>query len=61
MSGGLWCLLVNQAGSVEQEIGKKAGANVGLCRYFYGDDAAALATESESRWRDWLSKTFPGG
>jgi uncharacterized protein YndB with AHSA1/START domain len=34
------------------------GSNVSLCRYYYGDNAAALAAESESRWRDWLTKTF---
>ena len=34
------------------------GTSVSLCRYFYGEDAIALAAESEPRWRDWLSETF---
>ena len=37
---------------------KGTGTHVSLCRYFYGEDAAALAAQSEPRWRDWLSKTF---
>jgi hypothetical protein len=27
-------------------------------RYFYGENAQTLAAESESRWRDWLSRMF---
>lgn len=34
------------------------GSTVSLCRYVYGDNAVALAAESETSWRDWLSKTF---
>lgn len=34
------------------------GTNVSLCRYFYGDNAEALAAESDPRWREWLAKTF---
>jgi hypothetical protein len=34
------------------------GTSVSLARYFYGDDSAALAAESEPRWRDWLTTTF---
>lgn len=37
---------------------KGQGTSVGLCRYFYGENAAALAAESEPRWRDWLTETF---
>lgn len=33
-------------------------SNVGVCRYYYGDDAIAHASESESRWRAWLAQTF---
>lgn len=47
---------------VEAKIGKSAGTNVSVCRYFYGEGAAARLTESETRWRAWLSKTFaPAG
>jgi uncharacterized protein YndB with AHSA1/START domain len=35
-----------------------AGTTVSLCRYFYGDDADALAAEGDARWRDRLSKIF---
>jgi hypothetical protein len=34
------------------------GTIVSLCRYFYGDDAAHLAAESEPPWREWLTRTF---
>jgi hypothetical protein len=34
------------------------GTSVSLARYFYGDDSAALAAESEPRWRNWLTTTF---
>ena len=37
---------------------KGGGTNVSLCRYFYGEDAGALAASSEPCWRDWLTKTF---
>lgn len=40
--------------------GGSDSTNVSLCRYFYGDDAHRLATESEARWRDWLDKTYGG-
>jgi hypothetical protein len=39
-------------------MGGDAGTTVSLCRYFYGNNAAALAAEREPRWRDWLTKTF---
>jgi len=42
----------------DANLGGSGGTTVSLCRYFYGDDAAALAAESEARWRDWLTKTF---
>lgn len=45
-------------GSIEQQIGKAASANVGLCRYYYGEGASALATEGEARWRKWFHETF---
>jgi hypothetical protein len=37
---------------------KKAATNVSVCRYFYGERAAALAAGSESRWPEWLNETF---
>jgi len=37
-----------------------ADTRVSACRYFYGDDATALAVEREPRWREWLTKTFDG-
>lgn len=47
---------------LETAIGKSVGTNVSVCRYFYGGDAAARSTESEARWRAWLSETFaPAG
>lgn len=45
-------------GEMEEKVGKGSGTSVSLCRYFYGDDAAARATESEPRWRDWLTEAF---
>lgn len=41
---------------VEAKIGKAQGTNVSVCRYFYGDDAAARSTESEARWRAWFKE-----
>lgn len=35
---------------------KGAGTNVSLCRYFYGDDAEARATASESECREWFKR-----
>jgi uncharacterized protein YndB with AHSA1/START domain len=32
--------------------------NVTVSRYFYGDDATALAAAAEPRWREWLTKSF---
>lgn len=32
--------------------------NVSMCRYFYGDKAAAHAADAETRWREWLAATF---
>ena len=43
---------------VEAKIGKSAGTNVSVCRYFYGDESASRATASEAHWRAWLSRTF---
>lgn len=37
---------------------KGAGTNVSVCRYHYGDDAAAAAAASEPRWRAWLNASF---
>jgi uncharacterized protein YndB with AHSA1/START domain len=37
---------------------KESGISVSLCHYFYGENAAALAAESEPRTRDWLSRAF---
>jgi uncharacterized protein YndB with AHSA1/START domain len=34
------------------------GTSVGLCRYYYGDDAAGRRAEGEPRWRAWLEKEF---
>lgn len=45
-------------GDIEAKIGKDAGTNVSVCRFFYGDDTDALAAESEPRWREWLAETF---
>lgn len=42
----------------ELAVGKQPGANVSVCRYFYGDDADAQASVSESQWRAWLKETF---
>jgi uncharacterized protein YndB with AHSA1/START domain len=33
---------------------------VNLSRYYYGEGAAGLAAEGETRWRDWLAKAFAG-
>jgi uncharacterized protein YndB with AHSA1/START domain len=38
---------------------KRAGTNVSLCRYYYGENAAELAAASEAFWREWLAE-FPG-
>jgi uncharacterized protein YndB with AHSA1/START domain len=32
--------------------------NASLAFYFYGDDVKQRAATSESKWRDWLGKTF---
>jgi hypothetical protein len=37
---------------------KGADTKVNVCRYFYGDDAEARAAESETLWRDWLTRSF---
>lgn len=39
-------------------LGGSAGTTVSLCRYFYGDDAAARADSGEASWRDWLTTAF---
>jgi len=36
-------------------LGGSAGATLSVCRYYYGDNTAALAAEGEARWRDWLA------
>jgi hypothetical protein len=45
-------------GEMERQVGKGADSTVSLNRYYYGEDAAALAEESEPRWRRWLAETF---
>lgn len=45
-------------GEMERQVGKGADSTVSLNRYYYGEDAAALAAESEPRWRRWLTETF---
>jgi uncharacterized protein YndB with AHSA1/START domain len=45
-------------GAVEKEVGKGPAVSVSLCRYFYGDDAETLATQSEERWRSFLAEKF---
>jgi hypothetical protein len=45
-------------GDVESDMGKSGGTTVSVCRYFYGEYAAARAAESELRWREWLAATF---
>lgn len=45
-------------GDIELKLGKGSSATVSVNRYFYGANAPALAAESESRWRDWLARTF---
>jgi uncharacterized protein YndB with AHSA1/START domain len=32
------------------------GTSVGLCRYYYGEDAEGRRAEGEPRWRAWLEK-----
>jgi hypothetical protein len=32
--------------------------NVTVCRYHYGDDAAAAAAANEAPWRDWLTAAY---
>jgi len=34
------------------------GVHASVTRFFYGDDAAATASASESLWRTWLLETF---
>jgi uncharacterized protein YndB with AHSA1/START domain len=45
-------------GEVESHIGKRAGTNITLCRYYYGEEATTHAAESEARWRVWLQQAF---
>ncbi len=35
--------------------------NLSMCVFCYGDDAAARAAASESKWRAWLAQTFTAG
>ena len=37
---------------------KGESINVSVCRYHYGDDAAAALAVSEPRWREWLTASF---
>jgi uncharacterized protein YndB with AHSA1/START domain len=37
---------------------KGSGVRVSLARYYYGENAGALASEQAPRWREWLGKTF---
>ena len=46
------------AGDIRVKLGPEDSAKVSLCRYFYGENAGALAAESEQRWREWLTDTF---
>ena len=47
-----------QIGDIEIKLGDGPTTTISVNRYFYGDDAGELAAESESRWRDWLTKSF---
>ncbi|MGH6614962.1 SRPBCC domain-containing protein [Sphingomonas sp.] len=44
-----------------KETGGEGGTNVSVLRYFYGDDAAAVAAIRESKWRDWLNASHDDG
>lgn len=35
--------------------------NLSLCVYFYGDDAANVASASAEKWQTWLGQTFAAG
>lgn len=48
----------SDGGAVEKEVGKGPAVSVSMCRYFYGNDAEALATQSEERWRAFLAEKF---
>ncbi|HEX6315810.1 MAG TPA: SRPBCC domain-containing protein [Gemmatimonadaceae bacterium] len=43
---------------IEVKVGMGAGTNVSVARYFYGENAEALAAVGESRWREWLARMF---
>jgi uncharacterized protein YndB with AHSA1/START domain len=45
-------------GEMEAKVGVVRGANVSVCRYFYGDDADARAAASEQQWREWFASAF---
>lgn len=57
-SSGMALVGTYDQGATSHAAAGTATSNVSVCRYFYGDDAVTLASESESRWRDWLTKTF---
>jgi hypothetical protein len=42
----------------DPNMGAGEGTSVSVLRYFYGDDAVALAPDSEVNWRSWLASTF---
>jgi uncharacterized protein YndB with AHSA1/START domain len=44
--------------SAKSTFSGSAATNISVCRYFYGGDCLARATESEARWRAWLTATF---
>lgn len=59
-SAGIALIGTHEIGATSHAAAESGSTSVGLCRYFYGDQAAALAAQSETRWRDWLTATFGG-
>jgi uncharacterized protein YndB with AHSA1/START domain len=45
-------------GDVQVKLGADDSTKVSVCRFFYGPKASQLKAECESRWRDWLERTF---
>ena len=45
-------------GDVQVKLGEADSTKVSVCRYFYGENAAALKAEREPAWRHWLERSL---
>lgn len=58
LAPGLVLVGVHDTSSAGPDGPGARGSRVTVCRFLYGDDAAARAADVEPRWRSWLAEVF---